>query len=54
VRRLGNVEPPIYPHDPNVIALATDHPVESPLPVLDLNDADKIAQFIIDRLALRP
>jgi molybdopterin-guanine dinucleotide biosynthesis adapter protein len=54
VRRRSNVEPPIYPHDPNVIALATDHPIESPLPVLDLNDADKIAQFIIDRLALRP
>jgi molybdopterin-guanine dinucleotide biosynthesis adapter protein len=53
VRRTANVEPPIYPHDPNVIALATDYAIDAPLPVLDLNNADKIADFIIERLALR-
>jgi molybdopterin-guanine dinucleotide biosynthesis adapter protein len=53
VRRRSNVEPPIYPHDPNVIALATDYALDAPLPVLDLNDADKIADFVIERLSLR-
>jgi molybdopterin-guanine dinucleotide biosynthesis protein B len=52
VRRTTNSEPPIYPHDPNVIAVAADHDVDTALPVLDLNDAAKIAAFIVDRLGL--
>lgn len=52
VRRSTNVEPPIFPHDPNVIAVAADHAVDTGLPVLDLNDAAKIAAFIVDRLQL--
>jgi hypothetical protein len=45
-------DPPIYPHDPNVIAVAADFALECPLPVLDLNDADRIAAFITQRLSL--
>ena len=52
VRRTTNAEPPIFPHDPNVIAVAADHAVETALPVLDLNDAAKIAAFIVERLQL--
>jgi molybdopterin-guanine dinucleotide biosynthesis protein B len=52
VRRTTNTEPPIFPHDPNVIAVAADHAVETPLPLLDLNDAAKIADFIAVRLNL--
>ncbi len=52
VRRSVNVEPPIFPHDVNVVALATDHPVDSSLPVLDLNNPDKIAAFIMHLLQL--
>ena len=52
VRRATNTEPPIFPHDSNVIALAADHVVDTALPVLDLNDAAKIAAFIVDRLDL--
>lgn len=52
VRRTTNTEPPIFPHDPNVIAVAADHAVETPLPLLDLNDAAKIADFIAARLNL--
>ncbi len=46
---LGN--PLIYLDDPDVIALATDTPLAKapPLPLLDLNDAEEIAAFIIDR-----
>ncbi|MGE5338315.1 MAG: molybdopterin-guanine dinucleotide biosynthesis protein B [Gemmatimonadota bacterium] len=52
VRRSTIADPPIYPHDPNVIAVAADSALDCPLPVLDLNDADRIAAFIIERLAL--
>jgi molybdopterin-guanine dinucleotide biosynthesis adapter protein len=52
VRRATNTEPPLFPHDPNVIALAADHPVDTRLPVLDLNDAANIAAFIGDHLKL--
>jgi molybdopterin-guanine dinucleotide biosynthesis protein B len=52
VRRTTNTEPPIFPHDANVIAVAADHAVDTALPVLDLNDAAKIAAFIADRLRL--
>jgi molybdopterin-guanine dinucleotide biosynthesis adapter protein len=52
VRRSTSTEPPIFPRDPNVIAVATDHAIETALPVLDLNDAAKIAAFIVDRLRL--
>jgi molybdopterin-guanine dinucleotide biosynthesis protein B len=53
VRRTTNTEPPIFPHDANVIAVAADHRVETNLPLLDLNDAAKIAEFISLRLHLR-
>ncbi|MFN9480701.1 MAG: molybdopterin-guanine dinucleotide biosynthesis protein B [Betaproteobacteria bacterium] len=52
VRRSVISAPPIFPPDPNVIAVAADHPVETNLPVLDLNDAAKIAAFITERLHL--
>ncbi|MFZ5538852.1 MAG: molybdopterin-guanine dinucleotide biosynthesis protein B [Pseudomonadota bacterium] len=52
VRRTTNAEPPLFPGDPNVIAIAADHAVETSLPVLDLNDAAKIAAFIVQRLQL--
>lgn len=52
VRRTSNTEPPIFPHDPNVVAVAADHRVDTPLPLLDLNDAAKIADFIVAHLKL--
>ena len=52
VRRQGVGEPPIFPHDPNVIALAADHAVDTALPVLDLNAPAKIADFIAAQLGL--
>ncbi len=52
VRRRTNTEPPIFPRDPNVIAVATDAPLDTTLPQLDLNHAANIATFIIDALQL--
>ena len=52
VRRTTTAEAPIFAHDPNVVALASDHAVDTALPVFDLNDADKIAEFIAQTLQL--
>jgi len=52
VRRAGNAEAPLFPQDPNVIAVAADHGVDTRLPVLDLNDAAKIAAFVLNHLHL--
>jgi molybdopterin-guanine dinucleotide biosynthesis protein B len=52
VRRAGQSEQAIYPRDPNVIAVAADHRIETPLPVLDLNAPAKIAEFIAERLEI--
>ncbi|HYM48033.1 MAG TPA: molybdopterin-guanine dinucleotide biosynthesis protein B [Burkholderiaceae bacterium] len=56
VRRLrdneANNEPPIFLRDSNVVALAADHAIDTSLPVLDLNDPDKIAAFITQILQL--
>ncbi len=43
-------KPLLHPDDPHIIALASDHPVTPAraLPVLDLNDIDAIAGFILD------
>ncbi len=52
VRRTANTEPPIFPHDPNVIAVAADYEVETDLPRLDLNDPEAVADFIAAQLDL--
>jgi molybdopterin-guanine dinucleotide biosynthesis adapter protein len=52
VRRKDIDEPPIYPHDPNVVAVAADYPIDTALPVLDLNAPAKIAAFIVTHLGL--
>ena len=40
--------------DANIVAIATDAPVKTGLPILDLNDPDEIAQFIIRHQGLVP
>ena len=44
-----------YPDDPFVIAIATDSaaslPAPTGLPVIDLNDADAVARFVLDSAA---
>ena len=49
--------PLLFPHDENIIAIATDSPLPMHpprLPVLDLNRVDEIAQFILTRLPPKP
>jgi molybdopterin-guanine dinucleotide biosynthesis protein B len=53
VYRPANGKPPLWPDNSNVVAVACDEPVKTPLPVLDLNDIDAIATFVIDTLSLQ-
>ena len=45
-------EPNLFPHDPNVVAVASDARLDTRLPQLDLNDAPAIAEFILKHVAL--
>lgn len=51
VWRAATGKPAQYPHDPFVVAVATDSPQQLPeptgLPVLDLNDADGVTRFLL-------
>lgn len=40
--------------DPNVIAIASDGPVKTTLPVLDLNNPSVVADFVLDWLRRQP
>ena len=43
----------LHPNDPHIVAVASDAKVETQLPLLDLNDVDGIAQFILKKLKLK-
>ena len=42
----------LHPKDPHIVALASDVKVETRLPLLDLNDANTIAAFIVQNQQL--
>ena len=46
-------EAPLHPHDPHIVAVATDGPMSAPVPVLDLNQPAQICDFILQHLGLR-
>jgi molybdopterin-guanine dinucleotide biosynthesis protein B len=50
-RRAGHT-PLLFPEDPHVVAVATDEPVETALPQLDLDDGEDVARFILQHLGL--
>lgn len=52
VYRPSHGKPPIHPAQPNIVAVASDAPVATTLPLLDLNDPDAIVRFILDHLGL--
>ena len=51
VHRSGGDRPLLHPTDPQVIAVATDEPLPTPLPQFGLNDAPAVAAFILDWMA---
>ena len=42
----------LHPNDPHFVAIATDAQVDTGLPVLDLNNADAVAAFVVSHLQL--
>ncbi len=54
VHRPANGKPVLYHENPNIIAVASDAPLpgDCSLPVLDLNDIDAIAAFILKKVEL--
>lgn len=47
IHRPANGKPLLYPEDSHIIALAGDAPIAAPLPWLDLNRPEAIADFIL-------
>src|SRR5262245_45550315 len=52
VYRASVGEPLIHPHDPDVVAVASDGRVDTRLPLFDLNDAPAIAEFVLRHVGL--
>jgi molybdopterin-guanine dinucleotide biosynthesis adapter protein len=52
VHRPSVGKPLLYPEDPHIVAIATDEPLDAPLPVLPLGDPQAVARFISDHLGL--
>ena len=52
VHRSSGHTPLLFPDDPNVVAIATDEPLDTKLPQVDLDDPEAVAHFIIQHLAL--
>ena len=50
VHRPAHGRPPLWPENNSIVAVATDARIDCPLPLLDLNDPDAIASFILDFL----
>ncbi len=53
VHRPAHGKPLLSPEHPNIVAVATDAPVDTNLPLLDINDPDAIAAFIMRHLDLK-
>jgi molybdopterin-guanine dinucleotide biosynthesis protein B len=53
IHRPSYGRPLMYPDNPHVVAVATDEPMELPLPRLDLNDVEAIAGFILRHQGFR-
>lgn len=54
VHRPALGKPPLWPENPYVVAVASNAPLHTSLPQLDLDDPQAIVDFIITTLELRP
>lgn len=52
VWREANGKPQLFPEDPHIIAVASDRPLQTALPQLDLNRPAAVADFIVATLSL--
>lgn len=49
VHREAAGAPLLYPHDPHIVAIASDVPLQAPLPVFGLDDPVGLAEFMLAR-----
>jgi molybdopterin-guanine dinucleotide biosynthesis protein B len=54
VWRQENGKPQLFPNDPHIIAVASNRPVDTMLPQLDLDQPAVIADFIVTTLGVAP
>jgi molybdopterin-guanine dinucleotide biosynthesis protein B len=52
VYRASVGKPMLHPDDPNIVAVATDEPLQTVLPVLPLGEPDTVATFVLRTLGL--
>jgi molybdopterin-guanine dinucleotide biosynthesis adapter protein len=52
VHRRASHAPLLHPEDPNIVAVATDEPLDTALPQIDIDDAAAVARFIVKHLGL--
>lgn len=52
VHRHSVGKPLLWPDDENIVAVASDEPLQTPLPLLDLNDPGAVAQFVVKYLEI--
>lgn len=48
VHRAANGKPLLFPEDPHIVAVACDGPLDTVLPLLDINDARAVAGFVLE------
>ncbi len=53
VHRPAHGQPLMFPANPHIVAVASDVPIETSLPLFDLNDYDRIAGFVMTYLQFR-
>lgn len=51
IYRHANGKPFLHPEDPSIVALASDTEVAGPLPSVDLDDVDGVADFVLKHAA---
>ena len=47
IYRAELAKPLLFPHDPHIVAIATDAPLDTRLPRLDINDPVAVADFVM-------
>jgi molybdopterin-guanine dinucleotide biosynthesis adapter protein len=52
VHRRASHTPLLHPDDPHVVAVATDEPLDTELPQLDVDDPEEVARFVLQHLGL--
>jgi len=52
VWRAATGEALLHPNDPHIVAVASDEKLDTRLPLLDLNDAARIAEFVLAEVGL--